>query len=80
MPAGIVDEPRLVVETVLEVVDDEWQHIVVGCDDGEVGAVFGLLEPYELLHALFFVEHAATGIAHEEHVGVGDIVGEILTR
>ena len=50
VPFGVVDEPRLVVEAVGEMVDDEWQHVVVGGDDGEIGAVLGLLEADELFH------------------------------
>ena len=48
---GIVDEPRLVVEAVLEMIDDQRQHVMVWRDDSEVGSVLGFLEADELFHA-----------------------------
>ena len=38
--AGVVDEPGLVGIAAFEVWEDEWEHIVVGLDDGVVEAVF----------------------------------------
>ena len=52
---GIIDEPGLVVEAVLKVVGDERQHVMVGRDNGEIGAILGFLESYELLHAQLLV-------------------------
>ena len=77
MTLGIVDEPRLVVEAVAEMVGDEGQHIVIGTDDGQVGAVFGLLKTDELLHAQLFVEHATGDIGDLEHIGVGEMLRDI---
>ena len=77
MTLGIVDEPRLVVEAVAEMVGDEGQHIVVGTDHGEVGTVFRLLETDELLHAQLFVEHAAGDVGDGEHIGIGEMLGDV---
>ena len=65
LPLGIIDEPRLVAEAVLKMVDDERQHVVIGRDNGEVGAVFRLLKAYELFHAQLLLHHAARCIGHE---------------
>ena len=70
---GIVDEPRLVVETVLEVVDDKWQHIMVGRYNSQIGAILCFLESNELLHSQLFVQHAATAISYLKHIGVAGI-------
>ena len=73
MPMGIIDEPGLIVETVLEMADDEGHHVMVGRDNGEVGAVLGFLETNELLHTQLFVEYATAGVAHFKYVRVGSI-------
>ena len=73
MPLGIVDEPRLIVETVGEMVGNERQNIMVGRYDGEVSAVFGLLETDELLHAELFVEYTAGNVSDCQHIGIGKV-------
>ena len=77
MATGIIDEPGLVVEAVAEMVGDEGQHIVVGTDHGEVGTVFRLLETDELLHAQLFVEHATGDVGDGEHIGIGEMLGDV---
>ena len=70
---GIVDEPRLVVEAVLEMIDDQRQHVMVWRDDSEVSTVLGFLETDELFHAQLFVEHPSAGVPHLQHVRVARI-------
>ena len=77
MPTSIIDEPGLVVKTVLKVMGDERQHVMVGADDGEVGAVLRLLETDELLHAQLFVEYAAGDVRHRQHIGVGEVLCDV---
>ena len=77
MPLGIIYQPRLVAESVLKMVDDERQHIVVGRDHGEVGAVLRLLEADELLHPELFVHHPTSRVRHEEHVSIGKVARNV---
>ena len=50
---------------------------MVGRYDAEVGAVLGLLEPEELFHALRLVKHAATGVAHGQHIFIRSVVRDV---
>ena len=77
MPLRIVYQPRLVVEAVLEVVDDDGQHVVVWRDDAQIRAVFCLLEADELLHAQLLVQHTTSDVRHGEHVGVSEVPRDI---
>ena len=73
MALGIVDEPGLVVETVAEMLDDEGQHVMVGRDHCEIGAVLGLLEADELLHAKLLMKHLSGDVGHGKHIGIGEV-------
>ena len=73
MPFGIVDEPRLVVESVVEMVDDERQDIMVGRNDGKICPVISFLKADKLLHAQLLMQHFARDIGHDEHIGVGEV-------
>ena len=75
---GIVDEPRLLVEAVGEMVGDERQHVVVGRDDGEVGAVLGLLETDELFHTQLLVHHLAGDVGHGQDIRIGEVTLDAL--
>ena len=50
MALCIVNEPRLVIETILEMINHNGQHVMIGTDHTEIGAVLGFLETDELLH------------------------------
>ena len=50
MALCIVNEPRLVIETILEMINYNGQHVMIGTDHTEIGAVLGFLETDELLH------------------------------
>ena len=78
VPLGVVDEPRLVIEAVGEMVGDERQHVVVGRDDGQIGAVLGLLEPDELFHSQLLVHHLAGDVGHGQDIRVGEVTLDAL--
>ena len=77
MALGIVDEPRLVVETIAEMVGNQGQNIMVGRDNGEVCAVLCFLETDKLLHAQLLMEHTTGDIGYRQHILVSEIVGDI---
>ena len=77
MPLGIVDEPRLIVEAVGEMISDDGQHIMVGTDNSKVSAIFRLLETDELLHTQLLVQHAAGDIGHRQHISIGKILRDV---
>ena len=77
MSFRIIEKPRLVAEAIAEVVDDEWQHVVIRRHHAEIGAVLRLLEADELLHAQLLVKHTSAGVSHSQHISVGSILHEV---
>ncbi len=49
------------------------QNVVVRRDDGQIGAVLGLLETDELFHPQLLVHHLAGDVSHGQHIRVGEV-------
>ena len=78
--AGIIDEPRLVGETVGEVMQGERIYIIYRCQGGEINAVGCLLEAGELDDAAAFAAHLLPYLRAFQHIGVGEVIDVLSFR
>ena len=77
---GIIDEPRLVGETVGEVMQGERIYIIYRCQGGEINTVGCLLEAGELDDAAAFAAHLLPYLRAFQHIGVGEVIDILSFR